>query len=79
MKYVYPKHIAEQKANHDRRMNVTAEDERTYREPEPLTTDQKMELLYLEERLKQEYAHEEDIEKSWKERYYEDKTNNDIK
>lgn len=71
MKYVYPDHIAEQKADHAQRMNQTTQDDLYYKEPEPLTEDQKLQLLHQEEERKKKYIQELEFRRRWMEKNFE--------
>jgi len=66
--------LSDQKKAHALRMNVTTEDERMYREPTPLTDEQKEKLL--SEQFAMRLASEENarLDKAWRERRYADKT-----
>lgn len=59
-------------------MNQTSEDDRFYKEPEPLTKAQEEQLLQIEEDVKRKMAGRDVLEVLWMEKYYSDKTNRDL-
>lgn len=78
---IYPGNMNPQEAQrkaHEARMNVTTDDEKFYKEPEPLTPEQKemIQSQYHDMRLKMEERDRR--EREWMVKYYEDKTDKDI-
>ena len=71
MKYPYPDLIAKLKAVHEHRMNVTAQDEYYYKEPMPLTDEQKEHILQVEEDAKKRFDEKDRTDKLWKQKNYE--------
>ena len=73
------KSLSDQKKAHALRMNVTTDDEKYYKEPLPLTDEQKEILLAQEEETKRMTALEIQSRKNWMEKRYEDKTDKEEK
>lgn len=69
---------SDQKKAHALRMNVTEYDERTYVEPKPSTEEQReqLEAEYIE--MRKRMAEDSRRERERFERYWEDKTNEDV-
>lgn len=70
--------LSDQKKAHEQRMNVTEADEMFYKEPKPLTPEEKeqLESEYHALRLRMEERYRREQESNV--RYWEDKTNEEV-
>lgn len=69
---------SEMKQDYEFQNTVTDTDIYFYKEPAPLTEEQKLFLLHKEEEIKQKYYDQKEFERRWKEKYYSDKTDKEL-